>query len=228
MNSKLLTSITAIVLLLIGCKKEEKPQSATTQPSAVEVTPKSFGREAEKDLIEMKRLAQMAKNKVTASKTRTAFTQWAGAITRYKQLYGFYPNIGATYDSSKDTVHLLDNPATNLKFVKALSGKLPTGIPLSALDRKHLNKNGEEFCTFSQSDFDDLANLAERSMIVDGFGNTKIRLIFDTDNNRVIRNIQASDLPEEISAAATEGGIEARVIIYSKGENGAPDIVAIQ
>lgn len=227
MNSKLLTSITAVVLLLSGCKKEEKSQSAATQPSAVEVTPKNFGREAEKDLIEMKRLAQMAKNKVTASKTQTAFTQWAGAITRYKQVYGFYPNIGATYDSSKDTVHLLDNPATNLKFVKALSGKLPTGIPLSALDRKHLNKNGEEFWTFSQSDFDDLANLAERSMVVDGFGNNKIRVIFDTDNNSVIRNIQANDLPEEISTAATEGGIKARVIIYSKGENGAPDVVVV-
>ncbi|MEY4271873.1 MAG: hypothetical protein RL250_739, partial [Verrucomicrobiota bacterium] len=85
MNNKFLTSVTVITLLLIGCKKEEKPQRVTVQPSAVEVTPKSFGREAEKDLLEMKRLAQMAKNKVTAAKTQTAFTQWAGGITRYKQ-----------------------------------------------------------------------------------------------------------------------------------------------
>jgi hypothetical protein len=53
-------------------------------------------------------------------------------------------------------------------------------------------------------------------------------VVVDTDNNTIIRNIRTSDLPEEISAAATEGGIKARVIIYSKGENGAPDIVVIQ
>ena len=228
MKNTLVITVTTIGLLLNGCKKEEKAATAAPKTSAIEVTPKSFGHEAEKDLLEMKRLAQIAKNKVTAAKTQTIFTQWAGAITRYKQVYGFYPNIGATYDSSKDSVHLLDNPATNLKFVKALSGKLPTGIPLSVADMKTLNKNGEEFCEFRQSDFDDLANLAERSMLVDGFGNSKIRIIVDTDNNSVIRNIKVSDLPEEISAAATEGGIEARIIIYSKGESGAPDVVAIQ
>jgi hypothetical protein len=228
MKNTLVITVTTIGLLLNGCKKEEKAATAAPKTSAIEVTPKTFGHEAEKDLLEMKRLAQIAKNKVTAAKTQTIFTQWAGAITRYKQVYGFYPNIGATYDSSKDSVHLLDNPATNLKFVKALSGKLPTGIPLSVADMKTLNKNGEEFCEFRQSDFDDLANLAERSMLVDGFGNSKIRIIVDTDNNSVIRNIKVSDLPEEISAAATEGGLEARIIIYSKGENVAPDVVAIQ
>ena len=176
----------------------------------------------------MKRLAQIAKNKVTAAKTQTAFTQWAGGITRYKQVNGFYPNIGVAYDSSKDTVHLLDNPATNLKFVKTMSGRLPTGTALSIADRKALNKTGEEFCSFGKNDFDDLDNLAERSMLVDGFGNSKIRVIVDTDNNTIIRNIQAADLPEEISAAASDGGIKARIIIYSKGENGAPDVVVIQ
>ena len=228
MKTALVITIAITGLLLSGCKKEEKVGTVNAKTSPSEVTPKSFGREAEKDILEMRRLANQAKIKITAAKTQTAFIQWAGAITRFKQVYGFYPNIGAAYDSSRDSVHLLDNPATNLKFVKALSGKLPTGIPLSAEDRKRLNKNGEEFCDFQQGDFDDLANLAERSMLVDGFGNSKIRVILDTDNNTTIRNIQANDLPEEISAAATDGGINARVIIYSKGENGAPDIVAIQ
>ena len=228
MKNTLLVVITTIVVLVSGCKKEEKPPAASTLPSAVEVTPKSFGREAQKDLLELKRVAQKAKNNATAAKTHTAFSQWASGVSRYKQVYGFYPDIGAAYDSTKDSVHLLDNPSINLKFVKALSGKLPTGIPLSAADKKTLNRNGEEFCEFRQSDFDDLANLAERSMLVDGFGNSKIRIIVDTDNNSVIRNIKVSDLPEEISAAATDGGIKARVIIYSKGVNGAPDVVAIQ
>jgi hypothetical protein len=228
MNNKLLTSVTAILLLLAGCKKEEKPQTATAQPSAVEVTPKSFGREAEKDLLEMKQLALKAKNKATAAKTQTAFTQWAGGITRYKQVYGFYPNINPPYRTTVDTVHTLEQQAVNQRFVMAISGRMPTGTALAPENRKALNKNAEEFCQFREEDFDDLANHAERSMLVDGFGNSKIRVVVDTDNNTIIRNIRTSDLPEEISAAATEGGIKARVIIYSKGENGAPDIVVIQ
>jgi hypothetical protein len=217
-----------IVLLLNGCNKEENKPAATTQAAAAEITPKSFHRDAEEDLKETQRLALAAKNKATASKAHTAFSQWASGIARYKQTYGFYPNIGGAYEVSSDTVHQLDNPTINLRFVKALSGKLPTGIPLSQEDRRKLNRNMEEFCSFERSDFDDLANLAERSMLVDRFGNNKIRVILDTDNNSLIRNIRAKDLPEEISAAATASGIKARIIIYSKGENGAPDVVAIQ
>ncbi len=33
---------------------------------------------------------------------QTAFTQWAGGITRYKQVYGFYPNVGQTYRTNVD------------------------------------------------------------------------------------------------------------------------------
>jgi prepilin-type N-terminal cleavage/methylation domain-containing protein len=159
---------------------------------------------------------------------QTAFTQWAGGITRYKQVYGFYPNINPPYRTTVDTVHTLEQQAVNQRFVMAISGRMPTGTALAPENRKALNKNAEEFCQFREEDFDDLANHAERSMLVDGFGNSKIRVVVDTDNNTIIRNIRTSDLPEEISAAATEGGIKARVIIYSKGENGAPDIVVIQ
>jgi hypothetical protein len=227
MKNTLLITVATIGLLLNGCKKEEKAATAAPKTSAIEVTPKSFGHEAEKDLLEMKRLAQIAKNNATAAKTQTAFSQWAGGINRYRQIYGFYPNIGTAYDAAKDSVHKLEEGA-NLKFVKALSGRQATGAALTPVERRALNRNGEEFCAFGKDDFEDPANLTDTSRLVDGFGNSKIRIIFDTDNNTVIRNIKVSDLPEEISAAATEGGIKARVIIYSKGENGAPDVVAIQ
>ena len=228
MKNTLLITVATIGLLLNGCKKEEKAAPETPKTSVTVVTPKSFGHEAEKDLLEMKRLAQEAKIKVTAAKTQVAFTQWAGGITRYKQVNGFYPNIGTAYDSSKDSIHLLEDPATNLKFVKTMSGRLPTGTALSTADRKSLNKTAEEFCSFDKDDFENPSNLTDTSFLVDRFGNRKIRIIVDTNNDRVIRNIQVNDLPEEISAAATEGGIDARVIIYSKGVNGLPDIVVTQ
>ena len=159
------------------------------------------------------------RKKAQQSSATTAFTQWAGGITRYKQVYGFYPNIGTAYDSSKDSLHLLEDPAVNLNFVKAMSGRLPTGTALPIADRKLLNKTGEEFCSFGKDDFEDPANLTDTSFLVDRFGNRSIRVIFDTDNNTNIRNIVApkgvDSMPEEIRAIASTSGIPARVIIYT-------------
>ena len=159
------------------------------------------------------------RKKAQQSSATTAFTQWAGGITRYKQVYGFYPNIGTAYDSSKDSLHLLEDPAVNLNFVKAMSGRLPTGTALLPPDRKLLNKTGEEFCSFGKDDFEDPANLTDTSFLVDRFGNRSIRVIFDTDNNTNIRNIVApkgvDSMPEEIRAIAGTSGIPARVIIFT-------------
>ena len=159
------------------------------------------------------------RKKAQQSSATTAFTQWAGGITRYKQVYGFYPNIGTAYDSSKDSLHLLEDPAVNLNFVKAMSGRLPTGTALPLADRKLLNKTGEEFCSFGKDDFEDPANLTDTSFLVDRFGNRSIRVIFDTDNNTNIRNIVApkgvDSMPEEIRAIAGTSGIPARVIIFT-------------
>ena len=159
------------------------------------------------------------RKKAQQSSATTAFTQWAGGITRYKQVYGFYPNIGTAYDSSKDSLHLLEDPAVNLNFVKAMSGRLPTGTALPIPDRKLLNKTGEEFCSFGKDDFEDPANLTDTSFLVDRFGNRNIRVILDTDNNTNIRNIVApkgvDSMPEEIRAIAGTSGIPARVIIFT-------------
>ena len=162
---------------------------------------------------------QGVRKKAKQSSATTAFSQWAGGINRYRQIYGFYPNIGAAYDSTKDSVHLLEDPATNLKFVKALSGRQPTGTALAVADRRVLNRNGEEFCSFGKDDFDDPENLSNTSRLVDRFGNYNIRVIFDTDNNTNIRNIVvplgAPSMPEDIRSITGTSGIPARVIIYT-------------
>ncbi len=162
---------------------------------------------------------QGVRKKAKQSSATTAFSQWAGGINRYRQIYGFYPNIGAAYDSTKDSVHLLEDPATNLKFVKALSGRQPTGTALAVADRRVLNRNGEEFCSFGKDDFDDPENLTNTSLLVDRFGNYNIRVIFDTDNNTNIRNIVVprgvDSMPEDIRSITGTSGIPARVIIYT-------------
>jgi prepilin-type N-terminal cleavage/methylation domain-containing protein len=159
------------------------------------------------------------RKKAQQSAATTAFTQWAGGITRYKQVNGFYPNIGTAYDSSKDSIHLLEDPATNLKFVKTMSGRLPTGTALSTADRKALNKTGEEFCSFGKDDFEDPSALTDTSLLVDRFGNRNIRVILDTDNNTNIRNIVtpkgAGSIPEEVRAISGTSGLPARVVIFT-------------
>jgi prepilin-type N-terminal cleavage/methylation domain-containing protein len=163
---------------------------------------------------------QGVRKKAKQSSATTAFSQWASGVSRYKQVYGFYPNIGptvASYDSTKDSVHKLEEGA-NVKFVKALSGRQVTGERLTPTERKDFNRNGEEFCSFGKDDFEDPANLTPASRLVDRFGNLKIRVIFDTDNNTNISKIAglaADSMPEDIRAITLTSGIPARVIIYT-------------
>ena len=161
------------------------------------------------------------RKKARQASATTAFTQWAGAITRYKQVYGYYPNLihPTIPDMSKDSLYQLEGATVNLNFVKALSGKLPTGTPLSSADRKSLNRNAEEFCSFGKDDFEDPSNLSDATMLIDRFGNRKIRVILDTDNTTNIKNTSGpggkDSMPEEIRGAADTTGIPARIIIYS-------------
>jgi len=153
------------------------------------------------------------------SSAQTAFSQWASALSRYKQTYGFYPNIGATYSTTTDTLHDLGDAAVNGKFVRALSGRQPTGTALSVADRRLLNRNAEEFVAFGKDDFEDPTNFSDASRLVDRFNNRRIRVIFDTDNNTSIRNINppggAASLPGDLSNIATASGMPARIIIYT-------------
>jgi prepilin-type N-terminal cleavage/methylation domain-containing protein len=160
---------------------------------------------------------QGVRKKAKQSSATTAFSQWAGGINRYRQIYGFYPNIGTAYDAAKDSVHKLEEGA-NLKFVKALSGRQATGAALTPVERRALNRNGEEFCAFGKDDFEDPANLTDTSRLVDRFGNLNIRVIFDTDNNTNISKIAGlptDSMPEDIRAITGTSGIPARVIIYT-------------
>ena len=153
------------------------------------------------------------------SSAQTAFSQWASGIARYKQTYGFYPNIGGTYVTNLDTLHDLSDAAVNGRFVRALSGRQPTGTALSVADRRALNRNAEEFVAFGRDDFEDPANFSDASRLVDRFSNRRIRVIFDTDNNTSIRNISVPggplSLPAELRNTSTAAGLPARIIIYT-------------
>jgi hypothetical protein len=214
----------ALTLFFAGCKKEENKTPETPKSSTTDNESTKRDNEAK----EMKRVVEQAELRIKVQRLtsigQTTFQQWCAGVTRYKSVYGFYPNIGDSYTTSGDSIHKLE-AGPGIRFVKALYGKNPTGTPLSGTatgERAKYNRNAEEFCSFSND------NLDSSGILIDVFGNSKIRVIFDTDGNGRIKNISEPDLPKEIAAISTAEGIPARVIIYSKGENGMPDIVAIQ
>jgi len=191
------------------------------------------------------------KSKIATS--QSTFSQWCTAVNRYKSVYGFYPNIGSAYITSADTLHKLDDIKVTINFVKALTGKEPSGVAFKdSADRTKLNRNGEEFCAFSKDDYAYYAQADTNTLLVDKFGNYKIRVVFDTDSTGSIKKIYGVIIPDDINSAKNEsklgidsatGGIPARVIIFTAaGEaasydgttntsltgDDAADIIAIQ
>jgi len=159
------------------------------------------------------------RKKARQSSAQTAFSQWANALSRYKQAYGFYPNINpsVTYNTATDTLYPLETQSNNTNFVMALSGRKPNGTVMTPVERRTLNRNADEFVAFGKDDFENPSEMTETSFLVDRFGNRSIRVIFDTDSSTRINRIAkpAESMPEEIRSIVGQNGIPARIIIYS-------------
>jgi prepilin-type N-terminal cleavage/methylation domain-containing protein len=163
------------------------------------------------------------KSKIATS--QSTFSQWCTAVNRYKSVYGFYPNIGAKYDSAVDSLNKLDDTTVTLKFVKSLSGKAPSGAALSSTDRTTFNRNAEEFCGFSKDDYAFYStSIDTTTLLVDKLGNYKVRVVFDTDSTGSIKAITGVTIPDDINSAksgtglgidSAKGGIPAHVIIFT-------------
>ena len=187
------------------------------------------------------------RKKAKISTGQTTFQQWCAGVTRYKSVYGFYPNIGTTYTTTTDALHKLE-AGPGLPFVKALYGKNPTGSPLTGAatgERAKYNRNAEEFCAFGKDDYELFdANANTTGKLIDKFGNTNIRIVFDTDGNGTIKGI-STPLPDDLDATKNANGINsttgipARVIIFTTtkdvgstdgqlGADDVADIIAIQ
>jgi hypothetical protein len=187
------------------------------------------------------------KKKAKISTGQATFQQWCAGVTRYKTVYGFYPNIGTSYATAADSLHKLET-GSGLNFVKALYGKNPSGTPLSGGatgERAKFNRNAEEFCAFGKDDYELFdANVNTAGKLMDKFGNINIRVVFDTDGNGTIKGI-STPLPDDLTATKNPNGIDsptgvpARVVIFttirdvgssdnSIGEDDVADIIAIQ
>lgn len=177
--------------------------------------------------------AMGVQKRAKAATSQTVLSGWCSGIIRYKQAYGFYPKFVTTAYPTTDTLTKLESSAaTSAYFVMALSGKHPSGAPLSsgaAGFRAIYNRNSEAFVDFSNQDYElpstlsavtaTTASIGTNNYLTDRFGNRNIRVVIDYDGNGKVSVASGAPttaaLPTDIAAYATTAGYPARVLIYT-------------
>jgi len=110
------------------------------------------------------------------AETKTRFGQWVQAMNLYKQEYGFYAPINrAAYGTA------LTNEVNSDAFAAALTGRRldGTAFPTAATVANLFgNKKRMPHYTLSNSDLN-----ANRTAVIDGFGNANIVVIYDRNGD---------------------------------------------
>lgn len=160
-------------------------------------------------------LANKRAGKVASQST---FVQWASAIASYKGTYSFYPDLGTGYTSQADTYYTLDDGDQGQNFVRTLSGRNPDGTALTDSERKKFNPRGREFCTFPSEVF--LDNDPKKAKLADRFGNTRIRIVLDTDSDSMLT---LKEKPENTTDLGLINGnrLQAKIFIFTLKADGA-------
>ncbi len=160
------------------------------------------------------------------SQTKSQFSQWAQAMTLFKQEYGYFPNI----DNNT-------NKIVSARFAGALTARALNGDRIDPPDAAlHGNKKAMSFYSLSDNDLNDAKN-----SIADAFGNVDIAVLYDRDGNgQIDGSFSSATAPEGSdtvpSVVAISSGnsipasinypIRATVVFYSAGKGtGSNDIV---
>ncbi len=177
--------------------------------------------------------AMGVQKRAKAASSQTVLSAWCSGIIRYKQAYGFYPKFVTTaYPTTDSLIKLESSVATSAYFVMALSGKHPSGAPLSSGAtgfRAVYNRNSEAFVEFSAQDYErpttmgavtaSTASIGVNNFLTDRFGNRNIRVVIDYDGNGKLAITSgaptAAAIPTDVAAYATTAGLPARVLIYT-------------
>jgi prepilin-type N-terminal cleavage/methylation domain-containing protein len=177
--------------------------------------------------------------------SQTALSGWASGLVRYKQAYGFYPNLAAgTYPTADTCFKLEDGTGANnlgARLIMCLAGRNPNGSNLTAGgtgNRLRWNRNAETFVEFSREDYEDFTKLpaatdttgtiGNANYLVDRLGNRNIRVVIDFNGNGSIASASgapspSTGIPADIRNLSSAAGIPARVIVYTS----ATDVTAI-
>lgn len=168
--------------------------------------------------------------RVSAKKaeTKVRFSQWASAMEQFKQEYGYYPAIDSGGTANKI------NPA---RFAGALTGRRLDGTAFASTTDLDLagNKRMIAFYSLTERELN-----ADRTALVDAFGNTDFAVYYDKDGDgrittadtggagpvAVAGDAQAlSPVSTDVDLTTTQG-VRATVVFYSAGKgDSASDII---
>jgi len=142
--------------------------------------------------------------------TKATYQQWARSLDQYKQKYGYYPNLGGSYNTNTDTEYNLDEGTMAENFVIALSGKKIDGTKADEKELEQMNPDGFEFCTFVNDNFKD--KNPDTRKFVDHTGNTLVRVMLDTDGDGFL---ELKHKPEDVKPLHLnkDGKLKARIFI---------------
>ncbi len=167
----------------------------------------------------------MVKTSAKKAQTKSQFSQWTSAAVLYKQEYGFYPPINQkTYNVAEE------NKLQTAAFAAALTGKTIKGEVITKTTELFGNKKKIAFYNIADSDLN-----ADKTALVDAFGNTDIAVIYDKNSDGMITNddydkggtsmpkIKALDsstdlTPEPATKITDKTGPRASIVFYSAGQ----------
>jgi prepilin-type N-terminal cleavage/methylation domain-containing protein len=154
------------------------------------------------------------KKAVLVANTRVQFLQYEAAINDYCREYGDLP----MFFCNEELVQLNEGNNSEI-FVKILSGREPSGAPLSSEERKKLNPKGKEFHVFSDDEFFLMEDgTHDYRYIADAFNNKNIFVIvedpFDDDVS-----ISKRKFPEIVRKFIKNSGVRNSVVIFSVSDD---------
>ncbi|MDR1595337.1 MAG: hypothetical protein LBR91_00200 [Puniceicoccales bacterium] len=155
------------------------------------------------------------KTALLVAKTRMQFIEYEVAIVSYCREYGDLP----PFFGNEEVVYLGEGKNSEM-FVKILSGRNPSGTPLSDDDKKNLNPKGKSFHTFNANEFLLLPDgTRDTSVIADAFNNKNICIIVEDPFDKDIV-ISKEKFPEAVRKRVRGSGVNNAVAIFSISEDG--------
>lgn len=145
-----------------------------------------------------------AKKSALKAKTKVQFSQWASAMTLFKQEYGYYPSVAASGSSAG----LLDTSY----FLADLTARDYQGNVLSGANLK-ANIRALSFYSVSDSELLKSGSTVQNT-IVDAFGNSDIMVMVDSDGNGVIKGSE-----RKTSYVAPGNSVDGKTAALSSGIN---------
>ncbi|MDR1433148.1 MAG: prepilin-type N-terminal cleavage/methylation domain-containing protein [Puniceicoccales bacterium] len=151
------------------------------------------------------------KKAALVAKTRTQFLQYETAISMYCAEYGNLPTFFCD-----EEVLCMGEGNNSETFIKILSGRDPSGKPLSESDKKALNPKEKTFHRFAESEFftDDRGNRGDRKVLADAFNNKNIFVVVEDpfDDDMIIPK---EKFPEAVRKYIKGDGVKNSVVIFS-------------